>query len=86
MIVDESEIAKKIHEYFINIVKKLRILTEEQTMYSATNQLNEVEMAIFKHKNQSSIKVINDKMEKLGKPIFISNSLLTRKQKRRLLI
>ena len=39
-------------------------------MYSATNQLNEVEMAIFKHKNQSSIKVINDKMEKLGKPIF----------------
>ena len=45
MIEDESEIAKNFNEYFVNIVKKVGILTEEQTTYSATNQLSEVEMA-----------------------------------------
>ena len=39
-------------------------------MYSAANQLSEVEMAIIKYKNHPSIKSSNDKMEKLGKPIF----------------
>ena len=34
MIDDESEI---FNEYFANIVKKLGILTVEQTMYSAAN-------------------------------------------------
>ena len=34
MIDDESEIAKTFNEYSVNIVKKLGILTEEQTMYS----------------------------------------------------
>ena len=48
MIDDESEIAKNFNEYFVNIVKRLRILTEEQTMYSAENQLSEVEMGIIK--------------------------------------
>ena len=70
MIDDESEIAKNFNEYFVNIVRKLGILTEKQTMYSAANQLSEVEMAIIKYKNHPSIKAINDKMEKLGKPIF----------------
>ena len=53
MIDDESEIAKTFNEYFVNIVKKLGILTEEQTMHSAANQLSEVEMAIIKYKNHS---------------------------------
>ena len=70
MIDDESEIAKNFNEYFVNIVKEVGILTEEQTTYSATNQLSEVEMAIIKYKNHPSIKAITDRMEKLGKPIF----------------
>ena len=70
MIDDESEIAKIFNEYFVNIVKKVGILTEEQTTYSATNQLSEVEMAIIKYKNHPSIKAITDRMEKLGKPTF----------------
>ena len=70
MIEDESEIAKIFNEYFVNIVKKVGILTEEQTTYSATNQLSEVEMAIIKYKNHPSIKAITDRMEKLGKPTF----------------
>ena len=52
------------------LLKKLGILTEKQTMYSAANQLSEVEMAVIKYKIHPSIKAINDKMEKLGKPIF----------------
>ena len=42
---------KKFNEYFVNIVKKLRILTEEQATYSAANQLRKVEMAIIKYLN-----------------------------------
>ena len=52
------------------MLKKLGILTEEQTTYSAANQLSEVEMAIIKYKNHPSIKAITDRMEKLGKPTF----------------
>ena len=70
MIDDESEIANIFNEYLVNIVKKLGILIEEQTRYSATNQLSEVKMAIIKYKNHTSIKAITDKMEKLGMPIF----------------
>ena len=47
MIDDESEIAKIFNEYFVNIVKKLGILAEEQTMYSATNQFSEVEKPLL---------------------------------------
>ena len=54
IIDDECEIVKIFNEYFVNIVKKLGILTEEQTMYSAANQLSEVEMAIIKYKNPLS--------------------------------
>ena len=85
MIDDESEIAKIFNEYVVNIVKKLGILAEEQTMYSTANQLSAVEMAIIKYKNHPSIKAITDRMEKLGKPIFNLNSPLTRKQKKRLI-
>ena len=48
MVDDESETAKIFNEYFVNIVKKLGILIEEQTTYSATNQLSELETAIIK--------------------------------------
>ena len=70
MTDDESEIAKIFNEYFENIVKKLGILTEEQTTYSAGNQLSEVEMVIIKYKNHLSAKIITDRMEKLGKRTF----------------
>ena len=70
MIDDDSEIAKVFKEYFVNIVKKLGILTEEKTTYSAANQLSKVEMAIIKYKNHPSMKAITDRMEKPGKPIF----------------
>ena len=66
MIDDESEIAKIFNEYFVNIAKKLGILTVEQTRYSAANQLSEVEMAIIEYKNYPSIKAITERMEKLG--------------------
>ena len=70
MIDNESEIEQIFNEYFLNIVKRLRILTEEQTAYSAANQLSEVEIAIIKYKNYPSTKSITDRMEKLGKPFF----------------
>ena len=69
-MIDESEIAKTFNEYFVNIVKKLGILTAEETTYPATNQLSEVEKAIIKYKNHNSIKAITERMEKLGKPTF----------------
>ena len=53
MIDDESEKANIFNEYFVNIVKKLGILTEEQTTYSVANQFSQVQMAI-----KLSIKVI----------------------------
>ena len=85
MIDEESEIEKNFYKYFVNIVKNLGILTEEQTMYSAANQLSEVKMAIIKYKNHPSIKAITDRIEKLGTRFLISNSPLTRKQKKRLI-
>ena len=72
MIDDEPDITNIFNGYFVNIVKKLEILTEEQTTYSAADELSEVEMAIIKYKNHPSIKAI-------------SNSPLTRKQKKRLI-
>ena len=69
MIDNKSEISKVFNE---NIVRKLGILTGEQTIYSAANQLSEVERAIIKYKNHPSIKAIIDRMEKLGSPIFNS--------------
>ena len=37
VIDNDSEIAKIFNEYFVNIVKKLGILTEKQAMYSTAN-------------------------------------------------
>ena len=60
VIDDDSQIANIFNEYF---VKKLGILTEEQTRYPATNQLSEMEMGINKYKNHPSIKAITDRMK-----------------------
>ena len=70
MINDESGTETIFNKFFANIVEKLGILTEEQTTYSAANQLSKVEMAITKYKNHPSIKAITSRMERLGKPTF----------------
>ena len=70
VINDVSEIAKIYNEYFLNIVKKLGILAEEQTTYSAAIQFNEAEKAIIKYKNHPCVKGIIGRMEKLGKLTF----------------
>ena len=56
MIDDDPKIAQIFNEYFVNIVKKLGISTKEQTTYSETKQLSEVEMAIIKdtHRDKAS--------------------------------
>ena len=70
VIDDVPEIQKIYNEYFLNIVKKLGILTEEQTTYSAAIQLNEAEKAIIKYKNHPCVKAIIGRMEKRGKLTF----------------
>ena len=70
MIDDETKIAKIFNEYFVNIVKKLGLITKEQSAISTENSLNEVEIAITKHQNHPSIIAITEKMEKLGNPSF----------------
>ena len=70
MIDDETKIAKIFNEYFVNIVKKLGLITKEQSAISTENSLNEVEIAITKHQNHPSIIAITEKMEKLGNPTF----------------
>ena len=70
MIDDETKIAKIFNEYFVNIVKKLALITKEQSAISTENSLNEVEIAITKHQNHPSIIAITEKMEKRGNPSF----------------
>ena len=47
MIDDEIEIPKLFNEYFVNIVKKLGLLTKEQSAVSTENNLSEVEIEII---------------------------------------
>ena len=47
MTDDEIEIPKLFNEYFINIVKKLGLLTKEQSAVSTENNLSEVEIEII---------------------------------------
>ena len=70
MVDDETKIAKIFNEYFVNIVKKLGLITKEQSAISTENSLNEVEIAITKYQNHHSIIAITEKMEKLGNPSF----------------
>ena len=70
MIDDETKIEKIFNEYFVNIVKKLGLITKEESAISTENSLNEVEIATTKHQNHASIIAITEKMEKLGKHSF----------------
>ena len=60
-------------------MKKLGLITKEQSAISTENSLNEVEIAITKHQNHPSIIAITEKMEKLGNLHLPSNSLRMRK-------
>ena len=62
-----------MNEYFVNIVKKLGLLTKDYKRTKCSlqeNRLREVEIAISKYKNHSSINVITEKREKHGNPTF----------------
>ena len=70
MIDDEIETAKLFNECFANIVKKLGLLTKEQSAVSTGNNLSEVEIAIAKYRNHSSITGITEKMATLRNTSF----------------
>ena len=70
MIDDEIEIAKLFNEYFVNIVKTLRLSTKEQSAISSENSLSKVEIAIAKYGNHPSIIAITEKMAKPGNTTF----------------
>ena len=70
MIYNEIEIAKIFNKYFVNIVKKLGLFTNEQSAVFTQNSLSEVEIAIAKYRNHQSIIAVTEKMEKLGNPTF----------------
>ena len=46
LVENETEIAKILNEYFVNIVENLGILTEKESATSTENNLSEVEMAL----------------------------------------
>ena len=45
-IDDEIEIAKLFNEYFVNIVKKIGLVTKEQSAISTETSLSELEMLL----------------------------------------
>ena len=62
MINDEIEIAKIFNKKFVNIVKKIGLVTKEQSVISIENSLNEVEIAIAKDGNHPIIVTVTEKM------------------------
>ena len=70
MIDNKIELSKLFNEYFVNIVKKLRIFKKEESVVSTENSYCDVEIAITKYKSHLSINEITEKMEKLGNPTF----------------
>ena len=64
---------KTFHEYFVNTVKNLEILTEKESATFTENKLGEVEMALKKYKNHPSITVITKQMKNLGNFTFSFN-------------
>ena len=69
----EIKIAKIFSEYFVNTVKNLGILTEMESATFTENNLSEVEMALQKYKNQTSITAITKRMKNLGNFTFNFN-------------
>ena len=67
---DKTEIAKLFKEYFVNIVKKLGLLTKEQNAVSTENSLREVKIATAKYRNHHRINAVTEKIEKLGNHTF----------------
>ena len=51
IIDDRTEIEKLFNEYFVNIVKKFGIFTEEQSVVSTENSLREMEIATKKYRS-----------------------------------
>ena len=67
---NEIKIAKIFNEYFVNTVKNLGILTEEESATFTENNLSEVEMALKKCKNHTSITAITKRMITLDNSNF----------------
>ena len=73
IIDNEIKIAKIFNEYFVNIVKNLGIVTEKESGTFTENNLSEVEVALKKYKNHSSINAITKRMKNLGNLTFSFN-------------
>ena len=73
MIDNEIKIAKMFNEYFVNIVKNLGIVSEQESGTFTENSLCEVEMALKKYKNHRSINAITKRMKDLGNFTFSFN-------------
>ena len=74
------EISKPFNEYFANAVKKLELFTKEQSKISTENSLSEVQIAISRYGNNTSIIAITEKMENLVTLHLASISLRMKKQ------
>ena len=74
------EISKPFNEYFVNAVKKLELFTKEQSKISTENSLSEVQIAVSRYGNNTSIIAITEKMENLVTLHLASISLRMRKQ------
>ena len=61
IIDNEIKIAKIFSEYFVNIFKKLGILTEKESATFIENNLSEVEMALKKYKSRPSANVSTER-------------------------
>ena len=67
MIDDGIKIAKLFNKYLVNIVKKLRLFTKEQSAVYTENNLSEVEIVTEKYKNHPSMNTITENEKKPGK-------------------
>ena len=64
MIDDGIKIAKLSNKYLVNIVKKLRLFTKEQSAVYTENNLSEVEIVTEKYKNHPSMNTITENGKK----------------------
>ena len=64
MIDDGIKIAKLFNQYLVNIVKKLRLFTKEQSAAYTENNLNEVEIVTEKYRNHPSMNTITENVKK----------------------
>ena len=69
-MINEIEIVKLFNKYFVDIVKNLRIVTENESGTFTKNYLSELEMALKIYKNHPSINAITKRMKNLGNFTF----------------